>query len=49
MRPKWTKLAFLAQKTCTLYTFSYFVYSLLPKANLKKDIIEHVSNAIFVP
>ena len=33
MRPKWPKLASLAQKTCTLYTLICLVYSLIPKDN----------------
>ena len=41
MRPKWLKLASLAQKTCTLYIFGSLVYSLLPKSNLFKNIFKN--------
>ena len=40
MRLKWLKLASLAQKTCSLYTFSSLVYSLLPKDSHLKDILK---------
>ena len=42
VRPKCLKLASLAQKICTLYTFSSLVYSLLPlpKDNLFKSILK---------
>ena len=39
MRPKWPKLASLAQKYAH-YSFSYLVHSLLPKDNLFKNIFE---------
>ena len=39
MRPKWSKVASLAKKTCT-QSFSSSVHSLLPKDNLFKNIFE---------
>ena len=38
MRSKWLKLASLAQKICTLFTFSYLVH-LLPKDNHFNNIL----------
>ena len=40
MWPKWQKLADLAKKSCTLYTFNALVYSLLPIDNLFKNIFD---------
>ena len=40
MRPQWPKLSSLSQKTCTLFTFSSLVYSLLPKDSLFKNIFD---------
>ena len=39
MRPKWPKLASLAQKPCTLW-FQFLVHSLLPRDNLFKYIFD---------
>ena len=40
MRPKWPKLASLAQKSCLIYTFSSLMYSLLPNDNRVKSIFD---------
>ena len=37
MRPNWPKLASLAQKTCSIDSFSSLVDSLLPKITLLKN------------
>ena len=43
MRPYWPKLASLAQKTCSLDSYSSLVKSLLPKDN---PYIEHIVNLL---
>ena len=53
-RPQWPKLANLAQKACTLYTFSSLVCSLLPKDKTFKKIfirreLKRVIKILLVP
>ena len=45
MRPKWSKLASLAQKTCTLL-FQFFCECSLPKDNIFKNI--HVYTCVCI-
>ena len=49
MRSTWLKLARLAQKNCTFYTFSCLMHCLLPKDNLFMKIFDcYLLNCAFV-
>ena len=45
-RPEWSKVANIAQKICTLYTFSSLVYSLLPKDNFFRTNLRNSSQNV---
>ena len=50
MRPKWPKQASLAQKTCTHYTFSSLVYSLLPEDySWRTKVVYHAKHIFWHP
>ena len=44
MRPNWLKLACLAQKICTLFTFSSLLHSLFSNDNLFKNIFDFTTD-----